>query len=82
MSDAWFKPKAVGYGNVPSNWKGWAITIAFTLFIIGMVVLVETETLSKTWAVIIVLAVTAVYVPFIRAKTSGEWRWCSRADRA
>ena len=81
MSDAWFKPKTVGYGNVPSNWKGWTVTIAFALFVVGIVTLVQTTALSKTWAVVIVLAVTAVYVPFIKAKTSGEWRWRSGADR-
>jgi hypothetical protein len=81
MSDAWFKPKTVGYGNVPSNWKGWTVTVAFMLFVLGTAVLVETAALSKTWAVVIVLAVTAAYIPFIKAKTSGEWRWRSRADR-
>jgi hypothetical protein len=79
-SDAWFKPKPVGYGNVPSNWKGWAVTIAFALFVVGIVGLAQADALPHTWVVVIALAVTAIYLPFIRAKTSGEWRWRSRAD--
>jgi hypothetical protein len=79
--DAWFKPKPVGYGNVPSNWKGWACTLGFAAFVFAIVALVQTDNLSKLWAVVAVLTVTAVYLPFIRAKTSGEWRWRSRADQ-
>jgi quinol-cytochrome oxidoreductase complex cytochrome b subunit len=79
--EAWFRPKTVGYGNVPSNWKGWAVTIAFMLFVIGMVALDYAGAISKFWTVAVVLAATAVYLPFIKAKTSGEWRWRSRAGR-
>jgi hypothetical protein len=81
MSEAWFRVKPVGYGNVPSNWKGWAVTVAFSLFVVAMVAVEAMGLLSKFWAVAIVLAVTAVYLPFIKAKTNGEWRWRSRSDR-
>jgi hypothetical protein len=78
---AWFKPKDVGYGNVPSTWQGWAVTIGFALFVIGVVVAVENGALARFWGLVVVLAGTVVYVPFIRRKTSGEWRWRSRPNQ-
>ena len=74
-SDPWFKPKRFGYGSVPTNWKGWAVTIAFALFVIGQVVAVEFGVLSRTWCVVVVLSAMAIFIPFIKAKTSGQWRW-------
>lgn len=71
----WFKPKTRGYGNVPSTWQGWAVTIGFTLFVLAMTLATYAEWISKLWTLVIVLAVTAAYLPFIRAKTDGEWRW-------
>jgi cellobiose-specific phosphotransferase system component IIC len=71
----WFKPKTKGYGNVPATWQGWMLTIGFTMFVFAMVLATYVEWVSKLWTVAIVLAVTAVYLPFIKAKTDGEWRW-------
>ena len=71
----WFKPKTRGYGNVPTTWQGWAVTIGFTLFMFAMVFATYAEWVSKLWTLVIVLAVTAAYLPFIKAKTDGEWRW-------
>ena len=78
--DFWFKPKEVGYGNVPTNAKGWVVTIAFGLLIVGFVVATHAGAVSKTATVIIVLIATTIYLPFIKAKTSGEWRWRSRTN--
>ena len=71
----WFKPKIHGYGNVPTTWQGWTITIGFTLFVFAMAFATYAEWISKLWTVVIVLAVTAIYIPFIKVKTDGEWRW-------
>ncbi len=71
----WFKPKTKGYGNVPATWQGWVLTIGFTVFVFAMVLATYVEWVSKLWTVAIVLAVAAVYLPFIKAKTDGEWRW-------
>jgi hypothetical protein len=29
MNAFWFKPKDRGYGNVPTIWQGWALTLGF-----------------------------------------------------
>jgi hypothetical protein len=73
--EPWFKPKAFGYGNVPVNWKGWAVTLAFAFFVVAMVMAVETGALPAGWCVIIVLLVMTVFLLFTKAKTSGAWRW-------
>ena len=74
-NEPWFKPKDYGYGNVPINWKGWAITVGFALFITGLVVTVKMGLLSVTLCLVMALIATAIFIPFIKAKTSGEWRW-------
>ncbi len=38
MSDYWFKPKRVGWGLSPANWKGWASMLVLILAIVGLVV--------------------------------------------
>ena len=72
---AWFKPKSRGYGNVPTTWQGWLVTIGFAAFVIAMTGATHYGLLSTTWCIVIVLAVTAIFVPFVKAKTDGEWRW-------
>jgi hypothetical protein len=74
-SEPWFKPKRFGYGNVPINWKGWAVTIAYALFVCGQVMAAEIGVLPPVWCVAFVLLATAVFIPFIKTKTSGQWRW-------
>ncbi len=71
----WFRPKTRGYGNVPATWQGWVLTIGFTVFVVTMAVATYAEWISKLWTLAIVLAVTAIYIPFIKLKTDGHWRW-------
>ena len=71
----WFKPKRYGYGNVPSSWQGWGITIAFVLFVVSVSLLAERGAISDLAAVGIVLAITAPFIWFVRGRTDGEWRW-------
>ncbi len=75
MSAYWFKPKERGYGNVPTTWQGWALTVGFGAFVVAMVLALQAEALSLLWFVLVVLAVTAGFLALAKAKTDGEWRW-------
>jgi hypothetical protein len=75
MSAYWFKPKERGYGNVPTTWQGWLLTVGFALFVPAMAIAVNSAVISKFWCIAIILAVTAVFLVLLKAKTDGEWRW-------
>jgi hypothetical protein len=75
MNAYWFKPKDRGYGNVPTTWQGWALTLGFGAFVIAMAMAVELKALSPFWCVVTVLAITAGFLALAKAKTDGEWRW-------
>jgi hypothetical protein len=34
IQDPWFKPKKIGWGWVPSNYKGWLVILAFVSFVV------------------------------------------------
>jgi hypothetical protein len=74
-NDSWFKPKRYGYGNSPSGWKGWAITIAFVLFVAAVIEAAKMGVLPPILCALIALLATLAFVLFSKAKTSGEWRW-------
>ena len=76
----WFKPKTHGYGNVPTTWQGWALTLGFSAFVAGMAVATELKALSPFWCVATVLIVTVGFLALAKAKTDGEWRWRWGAD--
>lgn len=75
MTDNWFKPKRYGYGATPTNWKGWALVVAFVVIV--MLAITGLITLqAPAWLVVLtVLALTAVLIPLTKAKTHGAWRW-------
>ena len=84
MSDHWFKPKRYGYGATPTNLKGWALTFAYVLFVIGIaythIIVPATEGRGPTTmnlALFITLAAFATVLLMIiaRTKTDGQWRW-------
>jgi hypothetical protein len=75
MNAFWFKPKDRGYGNVPTTWQGWALTLGFSAFVVATVVAVQIKALSTFWCVVVILAVTAGFLALAKAKTDGEWRW-------
>jgi hypothetical protein len=81
LGEPWFKPKTYGYGNAPCNWKGWAATIGFIVFVCGLVLAVQDGRLAPTWAVAIGLIATILFIGFSKAKTAGEWRWRWGDDR-
>jgi uncharacterized membrane protein len=33
IQDPWFKPKTIGWGWVPANYKGWLVILAFVIFV-------------------------------------------------
>ena len=74
-TEAWFRPKNFGYGSTPSNWKGWAVTVAFPLLVVALVLAAQHGAISALWCAAVVLAATAIFVALVKAKTSGEWRW-------
>jgi hypothetical protein len=76
----WFKPKTYGYGNTPSTWEGWALTLGFVAFIAAMTVAMETGAAPLSWGFAAVLIVTVGFVALAKAKTDGEWRWRWGAD--
>ena len=73
--NAWFKSKERGYGNVPTTWQGWVLTVGFGAFVLAMAIAVELGALSAFWCVVIVLAVAVGFLALAKAKTNGEWRW-------
>jgi hypothetical protein len=79
-SQFWFKPKRYGYGTVPTSWQGWASTLGFAGLVAATVVATELKLLSLTWCVVTVLVVTVGFLPLVKAKTDGEWRWRWGAD--
>ena len=73
--EAWFKPKRFGYGATPSNWKGWAFVGLFILVVVAVVAVTIAKGLTAWLTILIILALTGAIIPFIKAKTDGEWRW-------
>ncbi len=78
---AWFRPKDFGYGNVPINWKGWSLTIAYGMLIIALVTAAALDIASPIWCITAALLATLIYLRLIKAKTAGEWRWRWRRDQ-
>lgn len=81
MGEYWFKPKRHGYGATPTNWKGWLVTLAFSLalplaslpFLLSLTD--ETRTVGLlAWAVV-VLACVWGFTVFAKSKTEGTWEW-------
>lgn len=80
----WFRPKARGYGAIPTNWKGWAATGIYIFGVLLSVLAHIAAMLASSPATAI--AATAIWLGFLvlwsggflalaRAKTDGEWRW-------
>ena len=84
MTDAWFKPKAHGYGATPANWKGWAATLAFVAVILLESLLLLGWQLDRAsgpagWQIaawlLLVATATVAFIALCRAKTDGQWTW-------
>lgn len=75
MSDEpWFAEKRFGYGaGMPITWQGWAVTVAMVGLAIVVVLVVGPD--HPLLGGIAVLAVTLPFLPLIRARTRGGWKW-------
>jgi len=50
MSDYWFKPKRIGWGLSPANWKGWVSVLVLVLAIAGLaMVFLDAGDLASFW---------------------------------
>ncbi len=79
MSKPWFAAKRIGYGaSFPISWEGWLVTLALVAGIIGAS-RIDLPFLSDDWRMLgrigLVLVPIAVFLPIVRAKTEGGWRW-------
>ncbi|NMD07712.1 MAG: hypothetical protein GYA66_07020 [Phyllobacteriaceae bacterium] len=84
MADYWFKPKTVGYGAAPTDWRGWALILGFgaaevllTFFMIGWPALkgeVPTVTQFILFLVLVIL-LTIGFLWLCISKTDGPWGW-------
>jgi len=84
MSEYWFRPKTHGYGAVPANWKGWAVSIVTLGIILASGLLVfgfEPDPASRPsgwhisgWLLFCVIVMVA-FLQLCRAKTDGQWAW-------
>ncbi len=80
-AEYWFKPRSYGYGAAPTNWKGWAIGLAYVAAVWGMglaFALTLGEPLDWKNMALWFGGIAVITVPFIwlcRVKTDGEWRW-------
>jgi hypothetical protein len=84
MTEYWFKPKSHGYGATPSNWKGWAVTLAFLFGMVGSTYILvasqqEAGSPPRDWVIIVwalaVAVLSGAFVWLARAKTDGQWAW-------
>lgn len=70
----WFAPKRYGYGaGLPIASRGWALLIGYLLIVIlAATFLAERNMLAY---LLLVLALTAVFVWVVHKTTRGGWRW-------
>jgi hypothetical protein len=79
MADYWFEPKEQGYGAVPINGKGLALTLIFAVAVIaGSLAIIFT--FRETWltpvlGLFYILALVVAFLRICRRKTNGPWRW-------
>ena len=75
----WFSVKRVGYGaGLPIAWQGWVLLLSYMGAMIGLAVVAErVRGIELAGVIALMLAVTAVLVAVVRARTDGEWRWRS-----
>ena len=80
----WFKPHSYGYGATPTNWKGWAVSLAFLAAVVASTfLLVASQQTSgsppNAWLIaawlLVVVVLTAAFVWLARAKSDGQWGW-------
>jgi hypothetical protein len=69
--DAWFVPKAFGFGATPVTWQGWAMTVGSVVLLILDVRFVHAPALR----VVLAIALIVLMVAISWHKTAGDWHW-------
>lgn len=71
----WFHPKTYGYGaGLPMSWEGWLVLVVM----IGGVVAALQVTWLRQHPILLLIGIlvwTFAFLPLIRARTDGDWRW-------
>ncbi|MDP4573965.1 hypothetical protein Q9K02_02275 [Qipengyuania sp. G39] len=75
--DAWFLPKAFGYGaGWPIRWQGWALVIGYLVIVGACERVLDWDTIvGAGTAFAIIVPATLALILIAKAKTRGEWRW-------
>ena len=76
MERYWFRQKRFGYGANPATWQGWVLTVAFMLLgVADMAWGFQSGARHITAAVIILAALSALFIVVTYRLTEGGWRW-------
>jgi len=75
--EPWFPVKRFGYGaGLPIARPGWFALLAYVAAMVGLgFVSTRVSGLALAGIVVIMIAVTAVFVLIVKARTNGAWRW-------
>jgi hypothetical protein len=75
----WFKRKLYGWGWTPATWQGWAITLAYIVFVVLLALTLDEKSPDREIMFTFLLPVTLLTIMFIRiAYKKGEkpkWTW-------
>jgi hypothetical protein len=74
----WFKRKLYGYGWTPARWQGWAVTLAFILIVVGLLIISSPSYLlvQPTEVVLPLVALTALFVALCwKTGEPLKWQW-------
>lgn len=71
---AWFAAKTFGYGaGLPIAWQGWVLLAIMVGVPIGLVIALIPTHIG--YAPVAVLVPSLVFMPLVKAKTRGGWKW-------
>ena len=79
----WFRQKKFGYGATPSTWQGWAVMVASSLAVFGVILsgpAIRDNLLRAAWIGLGLLVTVLVTVGITYRKTEGGWRWRNGKD--
>lgn len=76
----WFKNKFYGWGWRPASWEGWAVTLAYVAFVMGVSLRMSLEMSYgfSDWAKWLMMMAGSTILLVIVARERGEepeWRW-------
>ncbi len=83
MPKYWFRQKKFGYGATPNSWQGWALMIASSLAVFGVILsapVIRDNLVRVAWIVLGLSINVIITVAVSRRKTEGGWRWRNGRD--